>query len=216
MKIIEPDFKILFPYQDGVEMLRLVERIARVSHRAEDAQTEDSWMRFIKAVVVDKGDWSVTEHVIITVEARVDRGISHEWVRHRIGSYTQESTRFVNYEKKGEIEVIRPKRLQEKNFQTWRDAVATGCAAYLNLIHNGEKAQDARSVLPHGLATTIISTYNLRSWRQFFMMRTTKETHPDLRRVTIPMLAEFQKIVPLLYDDIVPEEKQSISLSRPR
>jgi thymidylate synthase (FAD) len=220
MKIIEPSFEIINPVDRaaGVGMLRAVERYARISHRSEDTQTPETWERFIKAVVLDRGDWSVAEHVVATVIARVDRGVSHEWVRHRIGSYTQESTRFVNYNKR-EIEVIQPEGIEGTAVKldlTWRDSIAIACAAYSNLLHHGIAPQIARSVLPNALATTIAVTYNLRSWRQFFMMRTTRETHPDFRRITIPMLEEFKRRIPLLYDDIVPEEKQSISLSRPR
>src|SRR5271155_3305557 len=103
MKIIEPSFKLSTPYtssltpQDGIDMLRFIETQARISHRSEDKQTGDSWQRFIKAVVLDHGDWSVTEHVSITATIRTDRGITHELVRHRLFSFTQESTRFVRY-----------------------------------------------------------------------------------------------------------------------
>lgn len=218
MKIIEPSFEMLDPENRlaGIAMLRQIEKFARISHRAEDKQTSDTWERFIKSVVMEKGDWSVTEHVVVTVIARVDRGVSHEWVRHRIGSYTQESTRFVNYNKR-DIEVIRPVDFNITELaEDWQDSVAQSCTTYKNLVHHGISPQIARSVLPNALATTIAVTYNLRSWRQFFMMRTTRESHPDFRRITIPMLEEFKKRIPLLYDDIVPEEKQSISLSRPR
>lgn len=218
MKIIAPSFKIVTPLDhfDGVRLLRDIEYYARISHRSEDAQTDDSWKRFIKAVVIDKGDWSVTEHVFATVIARIDRGVSHEWVRHRIGSYTQESTRFVNYKKVGEIEVIKPEGLDENFISPWEESIAKSCWAYTVLMDRKASPQMARSVLPNALATTLAITYNLRSWRQFFMMRTTRETHPDFRRTSIPLLAEFKNRIPLLFDDIVPEEKQSISLSRPR
>src|SRR5882672_1988450 len=98
MKSIEPSFQILRPESqlDGVQALMFIERMARISHRSEDRQTGDSWQRFIKFVVMDKGDWSVVEHASATVIFRVDRGITHELVRHRLFSFTQESTRFVN------------------------------------------------------------------------------------------------------------------------
>ena len=92
----------------GIALLRKIEWAARVSHRTEEAQTEDSWDRFLRSVIVQHGDWSVTEHASATVDAIVDRGITHEWVRHRIGAYTQESTRFVNYEKKMPASFIDP------------------------------------------------------------------------------------------------------------
>ncbi len=218
MKIIEPSFEIITPSsrEAGISMLRQIERYARVSHRSEERQTQDTWERFIQAVVVEKGDWSVVEHVSATVIARVDRGVSHEWVRHRIGSYTQESTRFVNYKKVGEIEVIRPEGLTSEFESPWQESIAKSCWAYTVLMDRKASPQMARSVLPNALATTLVVTYNLRSWRQFFMMRSTRETHPDFRRIVIPMLKEFQNRIPLLFDDIVPEEKQSISLSKPR
>jgi thymidylate synthase (FAD) len=220
MRIVEPSFEIVRPQtrEQGIFCLREIERFARVSHRAEDKQTEDSWERFIKAVVVDKGDWSVTEHIVATVIARVDRGVTHEWVRHRIGSYTQESSRFVNYEKKG-VEFIKPCFIGD-------DAVAVDAAwnahmyeaeqSYMEMLSAGQSPQIARSVLPNATAATLVVTYNLRSWRQFFIMRTTKETHPDFKRTTIPLLAAFKERIPLLYDDIEPNQKQSISLARPR
>lgn len=217
MKIIPPSFEIVTPETpaEGVEMLRRIERFSRISHRSEDRQTEDSWPRFIKAVVIDKGDWSVTEHCVATVIARVDRGLSHEWVRHRIGSYTQESTRFVSYGKR-EMEFIEPSwdTVDLNRDLQWEQQMAHIERFYLGLLGKGVSPQLARSVLPNALATTVAVTYNLRAWRHFFMMRTTKETHPDFRRTTIPMLRAFQERIPLLYDDIEPNLKQSVALSR--
>ncbi len=201
---------------EGVCMLRLIEQFARVSHRSEEAQTYDSWKRFIKAVVVDKGDWSVTEHCSATVIFRVDRGVTHEIVRHRLFSYTQESTRFVNYGKK-EIEFVEPAFAnKQRSFVRWQQSVRDSELEYLDQLELGESPQIARSVLPNATAATLVMTGNLRNWRQLLMMRATKETHPDLRRITIPLLAAFKERVPLLYDDLEPEQKQSISLSRPR
>ena len=226
MKIIQPSFEIVRPQtrEQGIFCLREIERFARVSHRSEEKQTDNSWERFIKAVVIDKGDWSVTEHIVATVIARVDRGVSHEWVRHRIGSYTQESTRFVRYGNNREIEFIEPEwqgnegpsDLFGGGVWEWRQSLERAENAYNDILDCGGTPQVARSVLPNATATTLVVTYNLRSWRQFFMMRTTKETHPDFRRITIPMLAAFKERIPLLYDDIEPNVKQSISLARPR
>ncbi len=218
MRIVEPSFEIVNPTnrEEGIAMLRKIEGYARISHASEDRQTEDTWERFIKAVVVDRGDWSVVEHQSATVIARVDRGVSHEWVRHRIGSYTQASTRFINFKKVGEIDVIRPEGLKQEDETVWLESVAKACWGYTVLMDRGNSPQMARSVLPNALATTIAVTYNLRSWRQFFLMRSTRETHPDFRRVVLPLLAEFKNRIPLLFEDIEPEAKQSISLARAR
>ncbi len=106
MKIIRPYAWLIFPNPSALER---IEWCARISHRSEESQTEDSWRRFIGEVVLKHGDWSVVEHVSVSVDAVVDRGITHEWVRHRLFSYTQESTRFVNYEKKMAPSFIYPK-----------------------------------------------------------------------------------------------------------
>src|SRR5437016_304116 len=92
----------------GMALLRKIEWCGRVSHRTEEVaegkglavESDKRTIRFIKAVVMGHGDWSIVEHACITTDAVVDRGVTHEWVRHRIGAYTQESTRFVNYAKK--------------------------------------------------------------------------------------------------------------------
>jgi thymidylate synthase (FAD) len=223
VKIIEPSFSFqltgeLLTEDKGIHLLRWVESNARISHRSEDLQTDDSWKRFIQAVVIGRGDWSVTEHAALTAIIRTDRGVTHELVRHRLFSFTQESTRFVNYQKKGgELEFIRPIELRDKG-KDWYflDSLHLAEKNYLDMIGDGVRPQEARSVLPNALAATISMTGNLRNWRHFFLMRTSKETHPDMRRITIPMLGEIQRCVPLLYADIVPEERQIENLKKAR
>lgn len=201
---------------DGVNLLRKVEWIGRVSHRSEDAQTETSWERFLRSVVLGHGDWSITEHASVTVDAVVDRGITHEWVRHRIGAYTQESTRFVNYEKKMPASFVVPLGLTDAQRSTWEGAIEEVEWAYRSLIQAGCAPQIARSVFPNALASRIVTTYNLRNWRHFFLMRTTREAHPQMRQVAIPLLQEFQAKIPVLYEDIEPEAKQSDNMKKMR
>jgi thymidylate synthase (FAD) len=221
LKIIEPSFEIITPFgplteTDGIDMLIHIEQMARISHRSEEAQTPDSWRRFLEAVVVKHGDWSVTEHASVTVLFHVDRGVTHELVRHRLFSFTQESTRFVNYKKVGEISVMRPEGMLPEFESPWEEGISKACWAYTVLMERGARPQMARSVLPNALASKIAVTGNLRNWRWFFMARTTSETHPDFDRVTIPLLAEFKRLIPILYDDIEPNIKQSISMARVR
>lgn len=210
MKIIEPSFTLSTPYSeglnrtDGVRMLRFIEAQGRISHRSEDKQTLESWEKFIPAVVVGHGDWSICEHASITATIRTDRGITHEIVRHRLFAFTQESTRFVR--NAGEMEFIKPINLPLTN--PFTDCLTGAETAYHEALKQGIRPQEARSILPNALAATIAVTGNLRSWRWWFLARTTKETHPDFRRVSVPMLEQFKQIVPILYDDIQPEARQ--------
>lgn len=210
----DPDYRD-FHRDLGISLLQIVEEFGRVSHRSEDRQTPESWDKFIRANVIQHGDWSITEHATVSVEALVDRGITHEWVRHRIGAYTQESTRFVNYEKKIPASFIKPEGVNATETY-WKHAVQACEDAYKEMIHEGVAPQIARSVFPNALASKLIITYNLRNWRHFFIMRTTKEAHPQMRQVTIPLLEEFKKFIPILYDDIEPNARQVDNLKLPR
>lgn len=200
-----------FNILDGTAMLRRIEYATRVSHRSEDAITSNSYIRLLRSVVFEHGDLSVIEHEKVTVEAVVDRGITHEWVRHRLFSYTQESTRFVNYKKKGgEAKFIKPTFGQGPAVnEIWAVHMEATEKAYMQLIDNGIAPQLARSVFPNSLAAKIIVTGNLRSWRHFFIMRTSKETHPQMKQVTLPLLQEFKATIPVIFEDIVPEQRQA-------
>lgn len=231
MNIVKPcvvvDDYDLGSREQGIRMLRKIERIARISHRSEEAQTETSWDRFLRAVVLSHGDWSVTEHASVSVEFYVDRGITHEIVRHRLASYTQESTRFVNYEKKMPPSFLYPKQLNVGENQTmqefvesfdadWLHCIETVEDTYKKLIAKGWKPQEARSILPNALGSKIVMTCNLRNWRHFLLMRTTRETHPQCREVTIPLLQVFQERIPIFYEDITPLGSQVDAIAKGR
>jgi thymidylate synthase (FAD) len=206
----------------GIRLLKKIEWCGRISHRSEEAQTEDSWRRFVETVVLGHGDWSIVEHASTTVDMLVDRGITHEVVRHRLFSFTQESTRFVNYEKKMPASFIDPfldpcpSSDIVASREQWQDAIGAAEWAYKKLIEKGCAPQIARSVFPNALASRIIITGNLRNWRHFFIMRVTKEAHPQMRQVTIPLLAEFKAKIPILFDDIEPLTKQTVAMSKMR
>jgi thymidylate synthase (FAD) len=222
MKIIEPSFEIVDPVskEDGLKLLQKIERMARISHRSEDRQTDDSWEKFLKAVVIDRGDWSVVEHASATVIFRVDRGITHELVRHRLFSFTQESTRFVNgrksYPNGLEFILSIDMRGDPTSEAEAKNCFRHGEMDYLRLLDRGIRPQEARSVLPNALASTISVSGNLRNFRHLFLMRTSRETHPDFRRVMIPLLDEFKKRVPILYDDIEPNARQIENMRKAR
>jgi thymidylate synthase (FAD) len=223
VKIIEPSFELSTPFgpltpEGGIQMLRFIEAQARISHRSEEAQTEDSWKRFITAVVIGHGDWSVTEHASITATIRVDRGTTHELVRHRLFSFTQESTRFVRYH--GNMEFVVPAPAERVNdsvfMELWSKGMVQAEENYERAISQNWYPQVARSLLPNALAATIAVTGNLRNFRHLFLMRTSRETHPDFRRIVDPMLVEFKRLIPLLYDDIEPNARQVDNLKKAR
>lgn len=214
MKIVKSSYRIweadIIGPEFGVQMLRKIEYIGRISHRSEDRITNDSYDRFLRSVVLSHGDMSIIEHASVTVEFEVDRGITHELVRHRLAAFTQESTRFVNYDKpEHEPRFIEPEFREYADRETWALHMDDVNRRYELMIRRGEAPQIARSVLPNALASKIVVTMNLRMWRHFFIMRTSREAHPQMREVVDPLLADFQAYIPILYEDIIPGTKQS-------
>jgi len=204
MEIIKPYF-IIEDKIDGEQILKNLERYGRTCYKSEGKITTDSAKSFI-AKILASGHESVIEHEKITVRVICDRGVSHEIVRHRIASYSQESTRYCNYKSRG-VQVIEPFFFvgDENKYQIWLDAMNACEKAYNALIEAGATPQEARSVLPNSLKTEIVITYNLREWRHFFKFRCSKRVHPQMREITIPLLREFKRRIPIIFDDIAEE-----------
>jgi thymidylate synthase (FAD) len=204
MKIVKASYEILTPI-DGPAILDRIEKAARTAYKSEDKICPGSAEKVI-AHCTKRGHESVIEHESISVRIICDRGVSHELVRHRLASYTQESTRYCNYGKASEITVIEPPFWDADKdvpkYIRWQIACEVAEREYLNLLNMGASPQEARSVLPNSLKTEIVMTANLREWRHFFKLRTAPAAHPQMREITIPMLAEFKQRIPLIFDDI--------------
>jgi thymidylate synthase (FAD) len=207
MEIIKPHF-VIEDNIDGEEILKRLEKYGRVCYKSEDKITPDSARKFLATRIFKDGHDSIIEHEKVTVRIICDRGVTHEIVRHRIASYSQESTRYCNYQSRG-VKVIEPLfYLGEENktkFDEWLAAMLDAERHYLRLLELGSTPQEARSVLPNSLKTEIIITYNLREWRHFFKLRCAKRAHPQMREVSIPLLHEFQKRIPVIFDNISEE-----------
>lgn len=205
MRIVKPGFEVLSPL-DGMEILRHLEKCGRVCYKSEDRITEDSCIPFVRGIV-KRGHEAVIEHASVTVKFTVDRGVSHEIVRHRVASFAQESTRYCNYAKDKfgeEITVIEP-CFFERGTALW-DEWEKGCKAaeksYFALLEAGATPEKARTVLPNSLKTELVMTANMREWRHFFKLRTDKPAHPQMREVACMLLAFFKENIPVLFDDI--------------
>jgi thymidylate synthase (FAD) len=208
LKLISPSFDVVGAV-DAENMLKNIEACARVCYKSEDLITENSAAVLLRKIL-KSGHESVIEHEKITVRIICDRGISHEIVRHRIASFSQESTRYCNYsiDKFGnELTFIKPYFWPDDSeaFVIWQEQMAAVEKAYLRLIAIGVSPEQARSILPNSLKTELVVTMNLREWRHFFKLRTSPRAHPQMREITLPMLAKFKQLLPLIFDDIVTE-----------
>lgn len=144
------------------------------------------------AAFIDKSKLTPDErdaHFTETVKFVVDRGISHEIVRHRTASFSQESTRYCNYG--GGITFIKPPFFNNAQFVQWLNAVEFEEHTYNLLITKGAKPQEARAVLPNSVKTEIIMTSNIECWKHFFDLRTAAGAHPQMKQIAEPLKAEF-------------------------
>lgn len=217
MNIIKANFEIETEI-NGMELLKQIERVARTCYKSENNITDESAVKFVKGLV-SRGHEAMIEHNAITVRFTCDRGVSHEIVRHRVASFGQESTRYCNYSNNkfgNEINVIdikdgieldtKMKNLSKETIEAvideWMQAIKDAEKHYLKMIDLGATPQIARSVLPNSLKTEIVVTMNLREWRHFFKLRTPINAHPQMRELSVPLLKEFKKLIPVVFDDI--------------
>ena len=221
MRIVKAKYEILTPISEGgIEELKHIEAVARTCYKSEDKITPngESAKKMVKNLI-SAGHEAMIEHSTLCVKFIVDRGVSHEIVRHRIASYAQESTRYCNYTKEkfgGELSVIDiadgillDPKMANLDIDTagdvanvWVDAMESAEKSYNKLIAMGVSPQMARSVLPNSTKTEVIMTANYREWRNFFKLRTSPAAHPQIREVAIPLLKELQSRLPIIFDDI--------------
>jgi thymidylate synthase (FAD) len=193
--------------------LNLIELSGRCCYKSEAKITEESKADFAK-MILKRGHESVLEHASASVRFICDRGISHEIVRHRIASYSQESTRYCDYTG-GHIAFIIPPWVEVEpgmydehwakfiNREPWLSAMWASEQSYKELRAMGWKPEQARSVLPNSLKTEIVMTANLREWRHFFKLRTAPAAHPQMREVAIPLLKDMSTRIPIIFDDLL-------------
>lgn len=195
---------------------QLIEMAGRTCYKSEDGITSDSARKFV-AKIAKRGHFSVIEHAVMTVRFICDRGVTHELVRHRLCSFSQESTRYCNYSKQkfgggqltfiippwvdlepGEYHELGPNPLKEGDAD-WFRAMSYAEECYLRLIDLGWSPQQARSVLPNSLKTEIVTTANFREWEHIFQLRCASAAHPQMREMMIPLASECKEKWPSVF-----------------
>lgn len=212
MRVIEQSVHL----EDAInreEVLKKIERCGRTCYKSEHLITESSASKFINRIISSHHE-SVIEHQSITLRLVCDRGVSHELVRHRIASYSQESTRYCNYnnDKFGnELTFIKPildpkhKVNEEFYMENWNKVMQDIENSYIDMINNGVIPEYSRQILPNSLATEIVVTMNIRSWRHFLQLRMHKSAHPQIRDLAFKIYDVLNGILPELFFDIDPK-----------
>ncbi len=202
MNIIDASYKI--EKLPSLEDIKLIEAAGRVCYKSEEKTTDTSFVEFLERIV-RRGHESVLEHSMLTVRFICDRGVSHELVRHRLASFSQESTRYCNYS--GEVAFIMPCFFKQclnvyHPYVLWKDAMLSSEDTYKEMLKQGASPQEARAVLPNSTKTEVVMTANLREWRHILKLRTSKAAHPQMRELMCPLLEELKASIPVIFDDI--------------
>ena len=207
VKVIQQSYEILTDLSDSTKILKDIERVGRVCYKSESNITQDSYIKFCK-MLRDRGHEAMIEHSQLSVKFIVNRAIANEIVRHRLFSFAQASTRYINYSKDkfgNEIKVIEPEELLPSNssvYQFWYNSCKNAEDAYMALLYDNVKPEIARDVLPLSTATEIVVTGNIREWRHFFSLRCDTKAHPQLVSISRKLLNDLKSKIPVLFDDI--------------
>jgi len=222
MRLVRPSYEIKW-HMPSKAAMELLEWAGRKCYKSEDKIGEGTAEEFLRRLLRrNPPHESIIEHVSASVCFTVDRGVSHELVRHRLAAYSQESTRYCNY-KGGVTFVIPPwtgwvprqdldSHAVIQDFDAvnappddqWLYAMAVAEQSYLRLLAGSWTPQQARDVLPNSLKTEVVATYNMRVWRHIFAMRVAEACHPQMREVMVPLLEDFKKELPALFENVVP------------
>ena len=220
MRILKPQHVIIGKDQiEGHKILKHIEKIARTCYKSEDLINNESAEKMIKKLI-KMNHLAMIEHASVSVLFTCDRGVTHEIVRHRVASYAQESTRYVNYSKDkfgneiGYIDIAGGIALDTKMkdlpvetidaiISEWNQACIDAEKHYMKMLELGATPQIARSVLNNSTKSDINVTMNLREWRHFFELRCDSPAHPQMRELVIPLLKEMSEVIPIVFDDLV-------------
>ena len=220
MRTLKPQHVIVGKDQiEGHKILKHIEKIARTCYKSEDLINDESAEKMIKKLI-KMNHLAMIEHASVSVLFTCDRGVTHEIVRHRVASYAQESTRYVNYSKDkfgneiGYIDIAGGIALDTKMkdlpvetidaiISEWHQACIDAEKHYMKMLELGATPQIARSVLNNSTKTDINVTMNLREWRHFFELRCDTPAHPQMRELVIPLLKEMSEVIPIVFDDLV-------------
>lgn len=209
MYLIKPSYEILNFDCD----INLIERAARTCYKSEP---KGDAAKFVEKICRNN-HLSTIEHSLITVKIIADRGFLGEITRHRLCSFSVESSRFINYNKKGVSFIIPPwvnikpglyqyleeeESLNSNNADSiaWCNSMLDAEYYYTLLINRKQKPEQARSVLPLALATEMIISANAREWRHIFELRCQKTSHEQMREIMIPLRDEFIRRCPCIFN----------------
>lgn len=206
MRVVKPSVTLLWITKDAEKQIEIA---GRTCYKSEDKITNESSNKFVNKMIVH-GHEAMIEHAIASFKIVIDRGITHEIVRHRLASYAQESTRYCNYANNkfnNECSFIQPPNLTKDQLYLWEKSCQYAEENYFKMMKNGCAPQIARSVLPTCLKAEIVMTANFREWRHFIKLRGSKAAHPQIRPIAFNIYRILKQNAPSIFNDLNPQKE---------
>ena len=208
MRVVEPFVRV--EKFDGIQMMKKIEKACRTCYRSEGNITEDSYKKLIKNCIT-RGHESVLEHEKVSVRIRADVGVYKDLTRHRIASFSVESTRYCSYDKDkygNEISFINPVYITDPEiYKNWEETMKQVEKNYIAMKKLEATTDMCRLLLPHSTAAEFVMTANVREWKHIFTLRCSNHVHPAIRQVMIPLLLHFKKEMPDIFDEVPYDEE---------
>lgn len=204
MQIVDPYIQV--EKVDGIKIMKNVERACRTCYRSEGKITDESYKTLLKNCIT-RGHESVLEHEKITIRMYCDLGVYKDITRHRIASFSIESTRYCNYGKDkfgNELKFIKPCNIEEgtKLYKLWEEACEKIEKNYIEMSKLGALPDQLRMILPHSIGAEVTMTANIREWKHILSLRASNHTHPSIRQLMIPLLLYFKEIMPEIFEEV--------------
>lgn len=204
MQIVDPYIQV--EKINGIQIMKNIERACRTCYRSEGKITEESYKTLLKNCIT-RGHESVLEHEKVTIRMYCDLGVYKDLTRHRIASFSIESTRYCNYGKDkfdNELKIIKPCNIEEGTdiYANWKNACEAIEKNYMEMSKKGALPDQLRMILPHSIAAEVTMTANIREWKHILSLRASNHTHPSIRQLMIPLLLYFKQIMPEIFEDV--------------
>lgn len=207
VKLIEP--KVEVETFDGIDIMKKLERACRTCYRSENIINDNSYHNLLLNCI-NRGHESILEHEKISIRLTTEIGAYKDFTRHRMSSFSIESTRYCSYDKNkfgNEISVIKPSYItNEKIYDEWLESCKLMERQYMKMKELGGSNDECREVLNHSVAAEVVMTCNIREWKHILSLRCSKMAHPSLRVVFIPLLLLFKKEMPEIFNDVKYDE----------
>lgn len=209
MKIIEPSIQV--EKVDYKQIMKNLERACRTCYRSEGSIKEESYKTLLRNCIT-RGHESILEHEKVTIRMICDIGVYKDLTRHRIASFSIESTRYCNYGKDkfdNQIKFIKPVNIDEGTelYEKWQNTCKVIEENYMEMVKLGATPDQLRMLLPHSTAAEVTMTANIREWKHIFALRCTNHAHPAIEQLLIPLLLKFKKEMPEIFDSVEYDEE---------